>query len=210
MQESLRYKFAEIFKGTPHEDNKEIGIDLMIEIIEKYMTVTNNEFRKKLCVILGKEKKKNHRVQILTNKAQTAATTLSKKQAMTTTPAKGSNAQHKTDGDARAAILTQLVSSPAKVQRVSSPVKEQRATGKRRSTGTGKIRSKSKKKASEGQNDTICAGCLSIYPQGEKDWIGCDCNNWYHRTCAGLKDDIDWEDYNGTNKDWICPECLGI
>ncbi|XP_060601957.1 uncharacterized protein LOC132755166 [Ruditapes philippinarum] len=78
------------------------------------------------------------------------------------------------------------------------------ATRKRSKTpGKGKGKGKSKKAAIK---KYFCKICSEEYLDGE-EWIQCDsCNNWLHRSCEEISDDM-WDDLQVEDTPWTCTAC---
>lgn len=83
--------------------------------------------------------------------------------------------------------------------------------GKRKSAASKELTSTSPKPGTSTQtgneDETHCKVCRKIEHESE-EWIGCDqCDGWFHRLCAGLEDDTEWNTLNSTEMNWYCKNC---
>lgn len=61
--------------------------------------------------------------------------------------------------------------------------------------------------AASGDEETYCKRCKKLYHE-EEEWVGCDkCDGWFHRLCAGIKDDTKWNTLNTSEINWYCAAC---
>ena len=62
-------------------------------------------------------------------------------------------------------------------------------------------------KGKSSKSQYFCGKCVFEYQEGE-EWIQCDiCNVWYHRVCAGLESDENWEHVQNAEVEWVCHQC---
>ena len=84
---------------------------------------------------------------------------------------------------------------------------------KRKSTSTTEHASSpqpgtSTQTSSGNAEETYCVVCGKQYYETE-EWIGCDhCDGWFHRICAEITDDTEWDTINTSEEsEWYCSAC---
>ena len=95
------------------------------------------------------------------------------------------------------------------VQTAPAKRKSKGASGKGKCKGKGKGKGKKSKRIEETSEETDdkCVICNLAYSDGE-EWICCDvCLLWYHRDCAQLQDDCEWQRLSEEGEQFICPMC---
>ena len=76
------------------------------------------------------------------------------------------------------------------------------------STSGSNVEKKSKKgeEEEESEDDVLCQSCRTI--DKDSQWVQCDsCNNWFHRSCAGLKHHLKWKKVNKKGAKYFCVQC---
>ena len=77
----------------------------------------------------------------------------------------------------------------------------------KRSHIPSKGKGKGKGKSTSSNTKYFCGECDGEYFDGE-DWIECDyCNTWFHRSCASLENETDWEHVQIEEVEWVCNHC---
>jgi hypothetical protein len=224
-QDSIHESFMEIFKDM-HECDGSVINDLKFKMIDSYIVVANNEFRKFAAQCLGKRKVFAHRHEIFRG---------SKKQKQEENKEEQPKAQPKTapESSQEPQAATKIVEETSQssvgmdIVQVDSAASTAipsndhpeiansvKGKGKGKSSTTiaqSTTQSTSVKTANVAEcleKQYSCPKCKLPFPD-RKQWIGCDgegCDDWYHRTCIGINK-TDWDKFKTTDAKWLCDRC---
>jgi hypothetical protein len=230
---ALMSLFTCIFADFEQSDS-DIITALYHSILQGYMCVGNNQFRKSLLVSLGKKKKFRHRAEICksSKKVKLSEKVVAEKKNVVCT--KSSQSACEKSRSSKKVKLSEKVHVLEEKTNVVCVKTSQGTSEKCRKklklsevvektnvvcTTTSKTTSESADntenndvelhtQSDNSEEEAICPRCYVVYPNGQKQWISCEsCNSWYHRNCAGLKTVRIWNIFNNTKKKWYCINC---
>jgi hypothetical protein len=194
---SLYDKFHKILANMPTA-KEDVILLLYQDIIQAYMAIGNNEFRKELCATLGKIRKLRHGAEIYKSKvpksklgdaAQSAAGCKEKGRGKgTSTTTKMGETDEECTAGCKGKGRGKGTSTTTKMGE-----NEEECIARCKGKGRGKENSTRPKK---GKTEEECV-----------DWICCDkCNQWFKRCNVGLRNEKQWKLANDNNQ-WHCDNC---
>ena len=221
-------QFKNIFKDKENCDVSVLN-DLKVLMLDSFVAVSNNEFRKYASDALGKRKVFHLRHEIhrgSDKKKGTKTKTNVKKIGVEVENVENPKTKQKQKQPRKKKIhdentRTNLTSKPSgqnkssTTQEKHSSIKETPSTSKTKLSGKKendeppqKEHCSTKESDEEvAEPDVHCPVCHALFPD-RKQWIGCDnCDQWYHRTCSNIKKE-EWAELKKSNVAWKCINCL--
>jgi len=208
--QTVHDSYIAIFEG---KTEYEIGVvnELKFTMLDAYIVVANNEFRKFASQALGKRKVFHLRHEIFrggdSNKKQKATSSAKVNETVKESDKPGPSEENKIPEE-KSAIKCKNTTAEKRNKKKKSENLDKNETEQVPEDPKNDIAQPETDPGmdNETEPEVRCPKCNAIFPD-RKQWIGCDsCDSWYHRTCASIKK-VQWDRLKKTDEGWICPQC---
>jgi len=199
------------FDESDDKENKSYMLNvknMYRELTEKYLSVLMAQFRRDVKSSLKIEKKMAHRKQIKVSSANESCKGVASKRMRKDSTERCSTTKEFSELEVQPSTSSEVQPSTSSEVQPSTSADDQPSTSEDQTSKSQSSLETHPPSVSDYVDIDDEETCQKCFREVNDQLIQCDsCNSWFHRKCAGLKNNKLWKKCSKPNAKWFCSQC---